>query len=410
MLVYWVFTSPECVVAGPACLVHSSRMIAESSFIGHVQAVDRRCARRWRGGVPLDCPILQDPCPMLLGTSTRKDGSTRVIAMAQLDQAHPLAMTSSTSDIAQSIAAMRPLFDRHASEDGFIPTPIPGLQLIRSSEPYEPLNTTYRPSLCLLLSGRKRLFLRDQVTEYGSHCHLVTSQDLPILGQVVEATPSDPYRCIYFRIEQAEVGQIALDHGMPQEPPGATADAARGLYTEPTSTTLANAILRLLQLLDAPADIPAIAPLIRREIVYRLMSSPNGWRVARTVKADCADQRIARVIAVLRSRFREPIGVSELASIAHLSPSALHFHFKNVTSLTPLQYVKQLRLQEARRLLVSLDMDASTIGFEVGYESPSQFNREYARMFGAPPMRDKSRLLKARSLGAKFTTQAMAHA
>jgi len=329
--------------------------------------------------------------------------------MAQLDQTHQLAMTASTADIAPTIASMRPLFDRHAREDGFTATPIPGLQLIRSSEPNEPLNSTYRPSLCLLLSGRKRLFLSDQVTEYGSNCHLVTSQDLPILGQVVQASPQEPYRCIYFRIEQAEVSQIALDHGMPPEPPGATADAARGLYTEPTKLALANALQRLVQLLDTPADIAVIAPLIRREIVYRLMSSPNGWRVARTVKADCADQRIARVIAVLRARFREPISVSELASIAHLSPSALHFHFKNVTSLTPLQYIKQLRLQAARRMLVSMDMDASAVAFDVGYESPSQFNREYARMFGEPPMRDKSRLLNPKSGSARFAAQAMAH-
>lgn len=306
-------------------------------------------------------------------------------------------MTGATSDIASAVSALCPVFDRHAREDGFNATPVTGLQLIRASAPNEPLNAMYRPSVCLVLSGRKRVFLSDQVTEYGTHCHLVTSQDLPVLGQVIEASPREPYRCIYLRIEHAEVSQITLDHGMPPEPPGASAEAARGLYTEPTSMALINAIQRLVQVLDTPQDIAVIAPLIRREIIYRLMSSQNGWRIARTVKADCSDQRIARVIATLRTRFREPIGVTELASIAHLSPSALHVHFKNVTSLTPLQYIKQLRLQEARRLLLSADMDATRVAFHVGYESPSQFNREYARMFGAPPMRDRSRLLADRS-------------
>jgi AraC-like DNA-binding protein len=186
-----------------------------------------------------------------------------------------------------------------------------------------------------------------------------------------------------------------LDHGLPPEPPGATTDAARGLYTEPSSAALMDAVLRLVQLLQSPRDIAALAPLVRREIVYRLLSSPNGWRMARTAKADCSDQRIARVIGVLQARFRESIGVAELADIAHLSTSALHFHFKAVTSFTPLQYLKQLRLQEARRLLLSDDRDAAAIAFEIGYESPSQFSREYARMFGQPPVRDRQRMLDA---------------
>ena len=153
-----------------------------------------------------------------------------------------------------------------------------------------------------------------------------------------------------------------------------------------------DAVLRLVQLLDTPADLAAIAPLVRREIVYRLLTSPNGWRIARTAKPDCYDQRIARVLAVLRARFREPIGVRELADIAHLSPSALNLNFKSVTSFTPLQYVKQLRLQEARRLLIAEGLDVSSAGYRVGYESPSQFSREYSRLFGASPVKDLARL------------------
>ena len=296
-------------------------------------------------------------------------------------------------DNASSMAALRALFDHHAPSDGFFPAPIAGLQLIRASAPSEPLSVMYRPALCLVLSGRKRVYLNDQVTEYGSDGHLVISQDLPVIGQVVEATPLEPYLCVHLRIEHAEINQIVLDHGLPHEPADATTQAARGLYVEPTTVPLMDAILRLVRLLDTPTDLAAIAPLVRREIVYRLVTSPNGWRIARTAKADCYDQRIARVLAVLRARFREPIGIPELADIAHLSPSALHLHFKTVTSFTPLQYVKQLRLQEARRLLVTTDMDAAAVAFEIGYESPSQFSREYARMFGEPPVRDRARLL-----------------
>ncbi|MCM3564766.1 MAG: AraC family transcriptional regulator N-terminal domain-containing protein [Hydrogenophaga sp.] len=301
--------------------------------------------------------------------------------------------TLAASGNASSMAELRALFERHAPGDGFFPAPIAGLQLIRASAPSEPLSVMYRPALCVVLSGRKRVFLNDQITEYGSNDHLVISQDLPVFGQVIEATPLEPYLCVHLRIEHAEINQLVLDHGLPQEPAGATAHAARGLYVEPSTAALMDAILRLVRLLDSPADLAAIAPLVRREIVYRLMSSPNGWRIARTAKADCYDQRIARVLAVLRARFREPIGVPELADIAHLSPSALHLHFKTVTSFTPLQYVKQLRLQEARRLLVTTDMDAAAVAFTIGYESPSQFSREYARMFGEPPVRDRARLL-----------------
>jgi AraC-like DNA-binding protein len=315
--------------------------------------------------------------------------------MAHADFATPSAF-GMTADLSSRLDALRALVDAQARVDGFTPTAVSGLQFIRASAPSEPLNVMYRPALCILLGGRKQVFLSDQVTEYSENCHLVISQDLPVVGQVVQASPREPYLSLHLRIEHADVSQILLDHGLPPEPPGATTDAARGLYTEPSSPGLMDAVLRLVQLLQTPRDIAAIAPLIRREIVYRLLSSSQGWRMARTAKADCSDQRIARVIAVLQARFRESLGVNELADIAHLSASALHFHFKAVTSFTPLQYVKQLRLQEARRLMLgATDRDAASIAFEIGYESPSQFNREYARMFGAPPVRDRQRMLES---------------
>lgn len=296
-------------------------------------------------------------------------------------------------DICGGMAALRVLFDRHAPRDGFFPAPVAGFQLIRAGAPSDPLSVFYRPALCLVVSGRKRVFLKNQVTEYGPDGHLVISQDLPALGQVVEASQHEPYLCFHLRIEHAEINQIVFEHGLPKEPQGATTHAARGLYVEPSSAALLDAILRLVRLLDTPADQATMAPLVRREIVYRLLTSPQGWRLARTARADCCDHRIARVLEVLRARFREPVGVRELADIAHLSPSALNLNFKSATSFTPLQYIKQLRLQEARRLLVSTPLDAAEVAFKTGYDSPSQFSREYARMFGQPPLRDRARLL-----------------
>lgn len=293
---------------------------------------------------------------------------------------------------ARAAALRRALFDRHAPRDGLFPTPVQGLQLIRASAPGDPLSVMYRPALCLVLSGRKRVFLNHRITEYGSNGHLVISQDLPVLGQVIEATPLEPYRCVHLRIEHADINQMVLDHGLPREPAGATTPAARGLYVEATPAALMDAVMRLIQLLDTPADLAAIAPLVRREIVYRLLTSPNGWRLARTAKVDAFDHRVARALEVLRARFREPLSVAELAGMVHLSPSALHLHFKSATSFTPLQYVKQLRLQEARRLLVSTDLDAAAVASRIGYDSPSQFSREYSRMFGEPPLRDRVRL------------------
>ncbi|WP_082536467.1 MULTISPECIES: AraC family transcriptional regulator [unclassified Roseateles] len=309
--------------------------------------------------------------------------------MAHLDTAVAPAFT------AEHTAARRLMHAialRHAPGDGTHATTVPGLQLLRASAPSGQVAVMYRPALCLLLGGAKRIFLSDQVTEYTGSCHLVVSQDLPVLGQVIEASEASPYLCVHLAIDLGEVIGLILDHPELRAPPAATREAARGLCTEPTTPELMGALLRLLQLLDAPRDRAVLAPLVKREILYRLLASPEGWRLARTVLPGSHEQRIARVIALMRERFRETLSITELAQAAHLSPSALHQHFKAVTSETPLRYLKQLKLQEARRLLLTEGLDAASAGFMVGYESASQFTREYARMFGAPPARDRDAL------------------
>jgi transcriptional regulator GlxA family with amidase domain len=167
------------------------------------------------------------------------------------------------------------------------------------------------------------------------------------------------------------------------------------MYVEESSAHLMEATLRLVSLLDSPLDASSLAPLVQREILYRLLRSDNGWRLARTATPDSYDQRVARVIAWVRERYSEPLRVGELARMVHMSESSLHQHFKAVTALTPIQYQKQLRLQEARKLLLAEGVSAAVAARSVGYESPSQFSREYARMFGHPPARDRLRLLRA---------------
>jgi AraC-like DNA-binding protein len=280
---------------------------------------------------------------------------------------------------------------RHAPRQGANATPIAGLQLYRFDRSNEPLYALYEPSVCLIVQGSKRVMIGDQVLHYGPMRHLVVSQDLPMSGQVLSASREAPYLCIALAVQPRMIADLMLELGRPREPAGA-GDAA-GLYTEDSSPNLLESTMRLLRLLDTPKDVPALAPLMQREIAYRLLSSPNGWRLARTATPDSPDQRVSRAIAWLRERYREPLRVADLARVVHMSESLLHKHFKAVTALTPIQYQKQLRLQEARRLLLVEAADAAAAAHRVGYESPSQFSREYARQFGAPPMRDRQRLL-----------------
>ena len=286
-------------------------------------------------------------------------------------------------------AELAAFIERFVPGDGMHATRIPRVVLVRTSRPSEPSHSLCEPVLCLLAQGRKRVLLGDEVTVYDALNYLVVSQDLPVAGQVVDATPDAPYLCLRIDLDPAQIAALMLDIGRPPEPMPAV---ARGLFTGQTSATLLDATLRLVRLLDTPQDIAALAPLAMREILYRLLSSEHGWRLAQIGTPDSHGQRITRAIAWLRERYRQPLRVDDMARAVHMSTSSLHHHFKAVTAMSPLQYQKHLRLQEARRLLWSEAVDAATAGHRVGYESPSQFSREYARLFGAPPVRDVRRL------------------
>jgi AraC-like DNA-binding protein len=290
------------------------------------------------------------------------------------------------------------LMTRFTSADGIHPTAIPRLSLARSSRPGDLVPALYPPSLCVIAQGSKAVMLGDERYVYDRSRFLVASVDLPAIGQVLEASPDKPYLCVMLELEPKEVASMLLDAdavvGVPVRVERAT---ARGLFLTQASPVFTESVLRLLRLLATPEDIRALAPLAEREILYRLLKSDEGWRLRQVAAGQGQARRIAKAIAWLRTHFHEGLRVEALAEEADMSVSSFHAHFKSVTALSPLQYQKQLRLQEARRLLLTDTVDAATAGYRVGYESPSQFSREYRRAFGAPPARDMGNLARAQA-------------
>lgn len=289
----------------------------------------------------------------------------------------------------EALAELASRLERLTREDGVHATALERVGFVRISHPGECFYAIHQPALCILAQGAKRLMLADEVYEYEASHHLVVSVDLPITGQVTRATPQAPYLCFRLDLDPREVADLLLHAHLPAAP---QRDPVRGLFVEKTPSSLLDAVLRLVRLLDTPEDIPALAPLAMREIVYRTLKGEQGWKLNQIATSNSQAQRIARVLDLLKSNFAEPLSIEDVAREVHMSTSSLHHHFKAVTAMSPLQYQKQLRLQEARRLLLSEDVDVATAGFRVGYESPSQFSREYNRLFGAPPGRDLRRL------------------
>jgi AraC-like DNA-binding protein len=281
------------------------------------------------------------------------------------------------------------LIERFATTDGIHETAIPRVAVIRASHPSEPVHGVYKPTVCILAQGAKRVLLGDQVFVYDAECYLVASMDLPVAGQVIEATPETPYLCFKLEIDPAGISALLLELGSAE---AAVQPLGPGIGLSRVTPELMDATLRLMRLLDHPADIPFLAPAIEREILYRMLQGEQGPRLRQIGLADSRVQQVNRAIAWIRRNYRETCRIESLAAEARMSPSALHQHFKAVTAMSPLQFQKQLRLQEARQLILGHGMDAASAGFTVGYESPSQFSREYSRLFGAPPLRDVARL------------------
>ncbi len=278
--------------------------------------------------------------------------------------------------------------DRQPGESPFM-TAIDGLAILRSDHPKPPNHMISRPAMCIVAQGAKWSMFGDNKLEYRAGQALVIGVETPSIGRVVEASPGEPCLVLVFELDLAIMRSVA--EGL-DTPPKASGEPGRGVFVTNFQGPLADCALRLVRLLGTPEAIATLHPIIMREICYWLLTGPHGGDVARLALANSPSQRVIGAMHSLRHRFRESIRIDELAAIARMSTSAFHRQFKALTSLTPLQYQKQLRLLEARRLMVSRRFSVEAAAFEVGYESPSQFSREYARMFGAPPKRDRKHL------------------
>ena len=263
-------------------------------------------------------------------------------------------------------------------------TAIPGFAIYRRDHPTGPIFGLYEPSLTLLVQGRKRVMLGEEAFACGSSRYLLTSVNVPVMGQVVEASPERPYLCLFLKLDLGAARQLLIDHDLPAR---GGQSSARGIAASPATPELFDAFSRLLAIADEPKDIPILSPLIQREIVYRLLTGEEGARFREIATSGSQSHRTAQAANWIRSNYARPLRIRELATSVKLGVSTLHHQFRAMTSMSPLQYQKQLRLQEARRLMLTENYDAGTASMEVGYESTTQFSREYSRLFGQPPMR-----------------------
>ena len=279
----------------------------------------------------------------------------------------------------------------HANPDGLVVTSVPGLRMMCMERPGPKLRSTYRPLVCLVLQGAKHLQVGRQEVVCRQGQSVIVSADMPVTGQVVEATPTAPYLALALDLD---LGTLSEQAGQLEQMGGGPRDharwAGRTLFTQPTAHALLDCGRRLLQLIDTPEAIPFLLDGLRREMQYRLLTGPNGEALRALASTHSVASRLTPAVALLQSRFREPIAVEHLAQAAAMSRAVFHRHFKQLTSITPVQYQKRLRLIEARRLLRHEAASATTAAYEVGYESVPQFTRDYSSMFGVTPGRDRS--------------------
>lgn len=286
------------------------------------------------------------------------------------------------------LAEIAAIITRNAPQDGFHATLIEHVTLVRSSTVTMPMPNVYRPQLCLVAQGRKEVTLGGRVFKYAPGRYGIVTYDLPATGQVVETTPNKPYLCLYLDFDPVVLGNLAAR--VPPSPGETTPPT--GKTVSDASASLLDAALRLLRLLDDPSALAVLGPLAEQEIIYRLLAGPDGARMRHITSGQGPVSQIGRAIAWIGKNFREPFSIKQLAVEAGMSPSSLHEHFRSVTAMTPLQLQKQLRLQEARSLMLVYGIDVTTASFRVGYESQTQFSREYRRQFGESPARDIARL------------------
>jgi len=289
----------------------------------------------------------------------------------------------------QSVVEMRAVLARKIADraiaEGNTLTEIPGLRLNRRSLPTACASAAYEPSLVVFVQGQKRINVGKTTYICDGSNFLLTSVDLPVVSQVIAATEREPMLGLLLRLEMPVVREILSQQEFHLREESAD---TRGMAVGVTSVELLYACSRLVDLLEAPQDIPFLSSLIQREIIYRLLRSPQGKHLGAIATLGAQSHRTSKAVEWLRTNYAKPLRVEELASMARMGVSTLHHQFRSLTAMSPLQYQKQLRLHVARERMLNEGLDAASAAFEVGYESASQFNREYSRFFGQPPMRD----------------------
>ncbi|MDP4087078.1 MAG: AraC family transcriptional regulator [Bacillota bacterium] len=270
--------------------------------------------------------------------------------------------------------------------DGAHATAIPSLRIMRSTKPSQQLlHSIYTFSLCVVLQGTKLAMLGKESFEYSPAAYLVTAVNLPITSRVIEASPESPYLSVQLSFNPNDIFYIIKESNLALNK---KSDTELGLFINKTTPLILDPLIRLIRLLDTPDDIPFLAPMLIREILYRVLQDDKGNLISQFYSPDSHAYKIAEAIRLINRDFSKTLRIEDLANVINLSPSAFHKYFKKVTNMSPLHYQKVVRLQNARQLLISESLDASEVAYLVGYESPSQFSREYARMFGLPPIKD----------------------
>jgi AraC-like DNA-binding protein len=280
---------------------------------------------------------------------------------------------------------------RAVRKDGRV-EPLKGLRLHRASSSTELVHGVSDPAFCVIAQGSKEVFLGDDRYQYDPMHYLLATAELPIVSHVIEASQERPYLSLSVKLDPTVIGSVMVEAGHVLSRSLAN---VRAINVSPLDADLLDAVVRLIRLLDTPAEAPFLTPLIRREIVYRLLMGEQGDRLRHIAVQGGHTHHIASAIERLRTEFDQPLRIDDMAGELGMSVSSFHHHFKAVTAMSPLQFQKQMRLQEARRLMLGEGLDATSAGYRVGYNNASHFNREYKRLFGLPPLRDVERLREA---------------
>jgi len=287
------------------------------------------------------------------------------------------------------IAALNQYLDSNGGDDGALVTPIEGLFLMRSTCERLPYHVMYKPALCITLQGAKQVLFGDKLFDYGEMQALAVSVEIPGVGRVTRASVREPYLGVVLQLDLGILREVSAQLSPPPKPTG---NARMGVFAMDVVGPLADCIGRIIQMLGTPQAAPILFPAIMREVSYWLLTGESAGEICKLASPKGRTQRITEAISLLRKDIARPIRIEQLADTAQMSPSSFYQHFKLLTSLTPIQYQKQMRLLEARRLMVETGANVTGAAYRVGYESLSQFSREYARMFGTPPKRDIAEL------------------